>query len=367
MFSSLHFLQIKISLTRHQLLSALCCFVTIYAKPVVAGPDTIRMAAILPLSGEGASWGQAIKNGMEMAYDKLPVNIQSKIEIVYEDDAHSPRMSISALHKLLSAGPIDLVINESSATAKALAPILESKHIPLLAIASDPEVVHGRNFAFNFWVTPEEEAKVLLSEMQRRGYRRIARITTTHPGTLALNEAVDAIMPQDVSFILNEDYSSDVRDFRDFITKLRSRQKDTDAVMAVLTPGQLGIFSRQLRQMGVLLPLFGGETLEDNTEVVISQGTLVGSWYVSADDGAGTFLDEYRKRFPGASSGCAANGHDAVLLIARAIELQTKPGAIHEFLSRLRDFSGALGKYSSTDDHRFSLPARVKIVTQTGK
>jgi len=336
------------------------------ADPASDGPAKVRMAAILPLTGEAASWGQSVKNGMTMAFEALTPELKSKLEIVYEDDALSPKMSVSALQRLLSSGKIDVVFNQSSGTAKALAPILEAKKIPLLAVASDPEVVQGRQYAFNLWVTPEEEARALIPEMQRRGYKRVARIVTTHPGTFAASRIVNARLPKDITLTLDEDYPPDVKDFRSFITKVRDQQKEIDSVMVVLLPGQLGIFARQLRQMGVSLPIFGWETLEDVHEVAASQGALIGAWYVNADDGNGPFLKDYRARYPDASSYCAANGHDAVLLIARAIELGIKANAINEFLATLRNFSGALGTYSATGDQRFTLPARVKIVTEKG-
>lgn len=339
------------------------------ASLAVSVADTVselRIAAILPLSGEAASIGAACRNGMIMALDSLPEQTRNKLDITYEDDGLVPARSISALNKIMSQGRVDLVLNLSSGTAKALVTLTEAKRIPFLAVASDYEVGKGRTYAFNFWVTPEEEVRVLIPEMKRRGYKRIARIHTTQSGVLYAKDVFDRLNAGAIDIVLSEDYDPDVKDFRTFLTKLRAKEKETDAVMIFLMPGQLHLFARQMREMGIFLPLFGAEMFEDAQEVALARGALDGAWYVNAGDGDGTFLQGYRQRFPGASSFGAANCHDAVMLAARAEERGVARERLHEYLATLEKFSGALGTYSATGDQRFSLPAALKVVTKDG-
>lgn len=328
--------------------------------------DKIRIAAILPLTGEAASWGQAFKNGMLLGTESLSDKVKAQLDFIYEDDGLSAKNTVSIFSKLEASGGVDVVINLSSGTAKAIAPITENKKVPLLAIASDAAVSKGRKYAFNYWVTPEEEVRVLIPEMRKRNYKRIARINTIQDGVLAVKDVFDHQTKGQIDVVLNDDFPPDTRDFKTFIAKLRAREKDLDAVMVVLLPGQLNIFARQLRQMGSKIEMFGFETVEDANEVKLSGGTLIGTWYVNADDGDGSFLRTYQQRFPGASSYLAANGYDAVWMLGKAVEQGIEKGKLNEFLGTLKDFSGALGTYSATGDQRFSLPATIKIVTNDG-
>ena len=84
----------------------------------------VRFAAILPLSGDAAAVGEAFKNGITLALDKLPKEVRDRIEILYEDDAFSSKNSITALNKLLMTGGVDAMINAGSGTGHALAHVL---------------------------------------------------------------------------------------------------------------------------------------------------------------------------------------------------------------------------------------------------
>ena len=127
------------------------------------------------------------------------------------------------------------------------------------------------------------------------------------------------------------------------------------------------MFAKQTRQMGLNLPLFSFELFEDPAEVKASDGTLIGQWYTSADDPDGEFTKKYMQRFPGASMYASANGYDTARLIAAALKAGQGGKDTYKYLASLKDFSdGVMGTYSVTEDHRFTLPAGVKVVTKDG-
>ncbi len=345
---------------------ALLIFVPLSSMSSFAEDVTpLRVGVILPLSGESASIGEGFKNGMQIAIDGLTPEDRNLVQFIYEDDSLSSKKAVSALNKLLTQDHVQAVINFSSGTANALAPIIERRALPLIAIASDPKVVEGRKYAFNFWVTPDEEARVLVPEAIRRKYTNVARLSTIHDGVYAVNRATDRINAGRIKFGYDEEFPPEIKDFRAAIAKIKARG-DIDAILPILFPGQLSAFAKQVRSMGIELPFFGFEFFEDANEVKNSGGTLVGAWYVNADDSTGTFNDRYLKKFPNGSLYSAANGHDAVLLLVTAAKANASSEGVREFLSTLKDFTGALGTYSASGDNRFTLPAALKEVTATG-
>ena len=124
----------------------------------------VKVLAILPLSGEIAALGNSGKNGMLMALEKSP-----DIDLQFEDDSGSPKNTVSALQKHLSTSRPTIVIAASSGTSKAISPILEKEQIPLIAIATDEEVSKGKKYVVNFWVTPDEEAELLIKGVRLGG------------------------------------------------------------------------------------------------------------------------------------------------------------------------------------------------------
>lgn len=335
--------------------------------PVQAqSPAPLRIGVILPLTGDGASTGAAVRNGMMLALEKLPRAVREQMQIYYEDDALQPKQTLAAYRELRQMKDIQAVVSLSSSTSKSLAPLTDLDQIPQIAIATDPKVVQGRKWVVNFWVTAEEEARLAAAEAVKRGYKRIARISSIHDFPLAMKEHFDKARAGRIQIALDEDYAPDNKDFRTYLAKLR-QQKDMDAVLMVLMPGQLGVFAKQLRASGINLPMFGIETFEELSEVQASEGALIGQWYVNTDDPNHLFIDEFKARFPKSSLYGASNGHDIMLLLGSAVEHGYRTTAqVNQYLHTLKDFTGALGAYSASGDNRFTLPAAVKIVTKDG-
>lgn len=327
--------------------------------------EKLKIGLILPLTGDAASVGEAIKNGVLLAHSKLPHDTREKLELVFEDDSLLPRKAVSAFNKLITVDGIDIVINYSSGTGKALSPIAEKRKVPLIAFASDPGVVKDRTYVFNLWVTPEREVNVLLPEIKKHGYKKISRVTSVHAWSFTMKHTFDRLNKGTVVVALDDEYELTNKDFKPYLSKL-SAYKDTDAIFAILNHGHIGVFAKQARQMGISIPIFGFEMFEDVHEVEVSEGALVSQWYVNGDDPPAWFLKEYKSRFPDASLYAAPNGYDALMLIAKAIGDGVKPDGLKTFLHGLQGYSGALGNYSASGDNRFTLPAAVKIVTEDG-
>ncbi len=214
-------------------------------------------------------------------------------------------------------------------------------------------------------MTPETEAAAVYTEMLRRNYRVIARISSQHAFPEAVNKAFDQRIGKEIKIVLDQSYSDNVRDFRPFITRLRA-VAGVDAVLLVLMPGQLGVFARQLREQGVTAPMFGYEFFEDPREVETARGALLNQWYVNSKSARPEFLQAYEKRFPGGPTMAAANGYDMVKIMALAAQGKRSADEVNKLLHTLRDFEGALGRYSATGQNTYTLPAAIKIVTADG-
>ncbi len=325
----------------------------------------LRVGVILPFTGDAASVGESLRNAMNLALSELPPDVQKKIVLLFEDDRMVPVNTVSAFQKLVSVNKIDLVVTASSGTSNAVSPLAERMKLPHVAIASDKKVVEGRQYVVNFFVTPEEEVRVVIDEAKRRNYKKIARIISLTDGAVATKKAFDDLNHNSLQVILDEEYPLEVKDFRTYLTKVRSRS-DLDGILVMLFPGQLGMFAKQARDMGIKAPLFGVEFFEDANEVKASGGALVGCWYVNVDDPTDVFLKKFMDRHPGTSLFAASNGYDLIYLLAEALKTESDREGINKFLHSVKNFTGALGTYSASGDNRFTLPATVKEVTADG-
>jgi branched-chain amino acid transport system substrate-binding protein len=323
-----------------------------------------RIAAILPLTGDSGPVGLACRNGIEFALESLPPEIRAKYEVVYEDDGLQPRQSIAAFQKLLQGGKIDLLINFSSNTSKVLAPMAERNKIPFLAVAADMSVGMKKTYTFNFFDSPDQFGLIAVDAAQRRGISKFARATTIQDGALAYKEAFDRVAKGQPKAILDQEFQPDIRDFRAFLTKVRSKP-EIDAFFLLLLPGQSGIFAKQARELGLHHPFFSIELFSVREEITASGGALIGSWFADVAEPQ-EFLDRYRARFENAPTFGATYGHDAMLLanagLTKGIELQ-------HFFAEVKDFKGAMGSISSYSENgvrAFRFPIVIKEVTEEG-
>ncbi len=154
-------------------------------------------------------------------------------------------------------------------------------------------------------------------------------------------------------------------DFRTFIARTKLIP-NLDALLVNLFPGQIGLFAKQARGAGIKVPLFGFEYFEDTNEISISQGSLNGAWYATSGEPNNNFLDQYKSAFPGDPYITAANGYDAVGLFVKAFSTADGAEGVAAYLRSVKDYKGALSKYSATGDNRFALPATLKSVVDGG-
>ena len=330
-----------------------------------ADEPRIRIGAILPLSGDAASWGEAIKNGIELARSSLPPELARRIDIFYEDDQRNANLSVTAFQKLTRVSKVIGVIGVTAQPGMAVAPLAEQARIPYISIAVPKKISDGKKYVVMYYALAERMGEVMAEEAVRRSYKRIARVSSIHDGRFAMKQEFDRAAAGRVQVVLDEEYPVGDKDFRPFLNKVRA-EPGIDAIYVNLVLGQAGLAAKQARELGISLPLFESEMFEDEAEVELSQGALNGQWFVNEADPPQSFLDAYTKRFPKAKIFNAANGYDAFLLIANAAARSLSPDEINRFIHHPGDLQGSMGSYRITADNRFDLPVAIKEVQPSG-
>src|SRR5690349_490021 len=154
-----------------------------------AADKTIKIGALLPLSGPGAYFGAQDKQGIELALEKINqtgVN-GTKLEVHYEDSACQPLPATQAAKRLIEGAKPDIIIGEECSDATlAVMPLVSQAQVPLLNAGSssikvtDPgnkwtfrimpnEVMQGEDLAKNAYTRLHARSAVLLHENTNAG------------------------------------------------------------------------------------------------------------------------------------------------------------------------------------------------------
>ena len=128
----------------------------------------------------------------------------------------------------------------------------------------------------------------------------------------------------------------------------------------------------QAKQLGITVPLFGGDGWESPVLISIGGNALEGDFFsthFSPDDVAPTaqaFVKHYREKYGSAPDSMAALGYDSAMILADAMKRAgtTDGPKVREALAATQDFSGATGKTTIDADRNASKPA--VIVTLKG-
>lgn len=331
--------------------------------------EEFRIGVIIPLSGDNATLGKFLKEGVDLAWKNLPEKLQSRIKLIFEDNQFQAAKAVSSYQKLHAVNKIHAVVVMGSGDAHALAPLVEMDKVLLFTIgASDMSISKERTFAFISWVNPAKEAEAAVSEMKRRNYKRLALIFGEQQGMRAFRDALDIAMKKEgleKIIVLDETLLPDAMDFNTYLAK--AQIKKPDAIFVCLWAAPLATFAKQVKQRGLSVDLVGAETFEDEAIVKASEGALVGHWFVNAADGNQEFFSSYVKTWGHKPGWGAAHAHDALLMLARGFERYgVNTAEIAKYLQNIKNFEGATGTFSSMGNNCFDFPAAIKMVTKEG-
>lgn len=320
-----------------------------------------KIGIILPLTGDLADLGNGAKNGALLAFKNLPAKSQAGFQILWEDDAFDPRNTTTAFQKLVELDNVDAVVCFTSNPCNAVANLAEKKQVPLIAIASDSTIAKNRKFVFRLEISPSEEAKTLAEFIKESKFQRIAAITAVQDGIKA--DFFELSKHQEYSSVqvFHEETLPNERDYRTVLSKALAKNPDT--ILVGLLPGNAGEFGKQAQELGFKGRFIGFNFIEGPETLTAAQGSLEGMVFTNSDDFQGWFNQAYLGEFGKNPSPGSAHLYDALTLFSQAEqESKTSNVLLVRFFENRINYEGALGTFSSTGSHEFSLPVTLKTI-----
>jgi len=157
---------------------------------------------------------------------------------------------------------------------------------------------------------------------------------------------------------------------RDLRTWKRSLEFDAIVLAAYLPEG--AHFVKVARELGLHVPIFAGSGLDSPDLVRLAGPAANGVRVVSVFDRDGTtpetkrFASAFRTRYEAAADTGAAQGYDAMKVLAHAFETAgtTVPRRVAETLRSTRDWPGVTGPHTFTESGDVTKPIIVKVVRE---
>jgi branched-chain amino acid transport system substrate-binding protein len=349
------------TITRRVVLSGLAAGV---ASPAILGRAsaqgaTIKVGMVLPVTGPAAEAGKYALYGAKLALDsvnKAGGVLGKPMELVTEDDQTTNPGAVLAFSKLSSNPEIVAFLGSIRSTQNhAMAPDILKVGKPVMFGGTDPVLTHmGNPWMFRFRPNDSYSAKVIAQYgVETLGKKKWAVVHSTDAfgtsGAKALNESLEKA---GATVALDQGYPNQSQDFTPVVLAIKS--SGADVIGSYFTfENDLGIFARQLRQLGVTAPWVGSPSIVNVTALKLAGPALYGTYGVAdyaedAGESSKAFGKAYRDAYKVAPDNQSSWTFDAVTVLALALNKagKTDPQAVREAILGIKGHKGAEGEYN---------------------
>ncbi len=336
------------------------------------------------LTGGTATFGTSTKEGIDLAVKEINAAggvLGKKIRIVHEDDQSKPQEATKAAIKLINQDKVVALIGEvASSRSLAAAPTAQENQVPMLSPAStNPKVTQTGDYIFrSCFIDPFQGAAAanfaMLSDKGPKAKRFAVLYDVRNDYSTGLREFfINTIKANGGQIVADEAYGEGDKDFKAQLTKIKQADPEVIYVPGYYT--EIGLICRQARDLGIKVPLCGGDGWDSEKLFEIGGPAVNGCFFTnhySPDEdrpAVKKFVESYKKEYSGKMpDAMAILGYDAMKIMADAIARagNTDGEAIRNALAKTENFPAASGTITIDKDRNAQKPI-VVLKIENGK
>jgi branched-chain amino acid transport system substrate-binding protein len=309
------------------------------------------------LSGPQATFGQSTHNGIMMALDEIngAGGVSGrKIKVLTEDDQSKQEEAANAVTKLISQNGVLAVLGEvASSASMAAAPICQSNKVPMITPSStNDDVTKKGDYIFRVCFIDSYQGENMAKYVAQQLHVKRAAILTDVKSdystglTKVLETTFTSLGGQIVG---KQSYANGDSDFRSQLTAVKGANPQVIFIPGYYTDiGQIAI---QARDLGMTMPLVGGDGWESPKLIEIGGKALEGCYYSNhyfyADPSpvVRNFVQKYKDRYGATPDALAALGYDAMKVLGDAMKRAKKLDgpSLRDAIAATKNFPGVTG------------------------
>jgi branched-chain amino acid transport system substrate-binding protein len=343
--------------------------------------STIPIGFFGDLTGPTFNFGLSAKNGVLMAADEINqaggIN-GHKLDLVIEDDKGSPEESAQITGKLIERYKVVAIIGAgASGNSLAAGPKAQSAHVPLISPSStNPAVTQAGDYIFRACFIDAFQGEVMAKFAVKtlKAKRAAIMVDFNSPYSRGLTDFFEfSFTKLGGEIVAKQSFSQGDADYRGQLSLIKAANPDV-----IYIPGYYGdvaIIAKQARQLGLTMPLLGGDGWDAPELWELGDDALNGSYisnHYSADDPderIQKFTREYRQRYGNLTPDAhAALAYDALKFFAEAVARAgtTEGPKLRQALAATKDFAGVTG-IISMDGQRNAVKPAVILKLEDGR
>ncbi len=358
------------------------CLMTAGAIAQQSGP--IKIAATLPLSGGAANFGQAARNGADMALAEVNGAggvLSRQVVMDVQDNRCNPTEAVKVVTQMLSDGGYSALFDGlCSSVVLASMPVVDRAQIPyMVATASATAIseksgVGGSKWTFKFNPTDASMAAAMVSWLTEKGLAdKIAFLGEDTDFGRSGGDGFKAALKARGKALLSEDYyQQGTADFSATLTKYRTSRPGVVGIYALASDQQNIV--NQMQAFGVKVPLSGRVQTDSIAKELLESGFLDGTSAVQPYSPEidtpknQAFVAAFKEKYGSAPNSISYSAYESMRTLLDAIHRagSTEPEKIRTALTQAK-FPTLLGGEVSFDEYNLAHTFAVIFQIEGGK
>ena len=348
--------------------------------PANSGSGSIVVGEFASLTGSEAAFGQSSHKGTELAIEKLNQAggvLGRQFQLITEDNQSKAGESATIVKKFLSRDHVVAVLGEvASGRSLEAAPICQAAGIPMISPSStNPNVTEIGDAVFRVCFTDPFQGR-LLADFARKTLKvhRVAILSDTASAySVGLAEFFrEPFVAAGGEVVTELKYASRDKDFKAQLTAIKASAPDGICVPGYYT--EVGLIVKQARELGLLVPIFGGDGWEAPELIQIAGDAALKNTYYSThfspiqdSPQVREFVKAFQAKYNHVPDAMAALGYDSAVALAEALKKagSTDPAKLRTALAAT-DFVGVTGR-TKLNAQRDAPKAAVIITVEGGQ
>ncbi len=316
--------------------------------------ETIKIGAILPMSGDFAVFGEAINKGALLAIDEAKAQ-GIDIQYISEDDHSTAVGSTNAANKLIKTDKIDGAITATVQEVKPVAPIFLSAGIPLIATWDSNDYIKsaGKDIFTIGFSTEGAGQKMATYAKNNLKLSKVAVIAQEDDWSSLIASSFEKKFKElGGSVVVSERVNPSQKDFRTVLAKIKTA--GVDGIYFPFLPNTIAPFAKQARELGISGILMTGDSI--SLDEVAQAGSSAENMYFTNLYAENTkdLESKYEAKFGEKGDMTFVSfGYDGVKTLIEAVRISRKDGISVSDAMRKVDIRG-LDRKINFDGRQYS-------------
>ena len=339
------------------------------AASAPAPGEAILVGHVTSLAGNEATFGLSANNGVKLAIDEANAKggVKGKqLKLVVYDDQGKPEEAATAATRLATQDQVTVLLGElTSSRSLAIAPIADTNQLPTISPAStnpkvtkDGEKTRPNMFRVCF-IDPFQGT--VMARFARQNLK-LGKVAILRDVTSDYSVGLAAFFTREFTrlggqIVADVSYKAGDQDFKAQLVAVKAKSPEL-----VYLPGyytDVALIGRQAREIGLKVPMAGGDGWDSGKLYEIAQGALDGSYFSNhyTDENPSPvvqdFVKKYQQLYGTRPDAFAALGYDAARVAIEALQRAPSPtrAAVRDAIEQTKGFQGVTGNISFDADH----------------